>query len=66
MMSMVKLAPQKSARAIYALRAALRLIRKPMEKSYLDSNGKLASKPMRHGYWGPCFDDAAIESALNT
>jgi carbamoyltransferase len=21
---------------------------------------------MRHGYWGPSFDDAAIESALNT
>jgi len=33
---------------------------------YLDSNGKLPSKPMRHGYWGPCFDGAAIESALNT
>ncbi len=32
----------------------------------LDSNGKLPSKPMRHGYWGPSFDDAAIESALNT
>jgi carbamoyltransferase len=33
---------------------------------YLDSNGKLPAKPMRHGYWGPCFDDAAIESALTT
>lgn len=33
---------------------------------YLDSNGKLPSKPMRHGYWGPSFDDAAIESTLNT
>lgn len=33
---------------------------------YLDSNGKLPNKPMRHGYWGPSFDDAAIESALNT
>ncbi|HJZ63834.1 MAG TPA: carbamoyltransferase C-terminal domain-containing protein [Candidatus Acidoferrum sp.] len=33
---------------------------------YLDSNGKLPSKPMRHGYWGPCFDDGTIESALNT
>jgi len=33
---------------------------------YLDSNGKLHNKPMRHGYWGPSFDDAAIESALNT
>jgi carbamoyltransferase len=21
---------------------------------------------MRHGYWGPCFDDEAIESALHT
>jgi len=33
---------------------------------YLDDNGKLPSKPMRHGYWGPSFDDAAVESALNT
>ena len=33
---------------------------------YLDSNGKLPNKPMRHGYWGPCFNDATIESALNT
>jgi carbamoyltransferase len=33
---------------------------------YLDSNGKLPDKPMRHGYWGPSFDDDAIESALNT
>ncbi len=33
---------------------------------YLDSNGKLPNKPMRHGYWGPSFEDAAIESALNT
>jgi len=33
---------------------------------YLDSNGKLPSKAMRHGYWGPSFDDGAIESALNT
>ena len=33
---------------------------------YLDSNGKLPNKPMRHGYWGPSFDDAAIESTLNT
>jgi len=32
----------------------------------LDGNGKLPNKPMRHGYWGPCFDDSAIESALNT
>jgi len=33
---------------------------------YLDDNGKLPNKPMRHGYWGPCFDDEAIESALRT
>jgi carbamoyltransferase len=33
---------------------------------YLDSNGKLPDKPMRHGYWGPSFDDTAIESALKT
>ena len=33
---------------------------------YLDSNGKLPSTAMRHGYWGPSFDDGAIESALNT
>ncbi len=33
---------------------------------YLDDNGKLSNKPMRHGYWGPCFDDDAIESALRT
>jgi carbamoyltransferase len=33
---------------------------------YLDSNGKLPNKAMRHGYWGPSFDDAAIESALST
>src|SRR3989454_6289860 len=33
---------------------------------YLDGNGKLPSKPMRHGYWGPCFEDDAIESALRT
>jgi carbamoyltransferase len=32
----------------------------------LDSNGKLPSKAMRHGYWGPSFDDGAIEFALNT
>lgn len=34
--------------------------------AYLDGNGKLPNKPMRHGYWGPCFDDEAIESALRT
>ena len=33
---------------------------------YLDGNGKLPNKPMRHGYWGPCFDDTAIETALST
>src|SRR5260370_30224666 len=34
--------------------------------SYLDGNGKLPNKAMRHGYWGPSFDDEAIESALRT
>src|SRR2546421_5198026 len=33
---------------------------------YLDGNRKLPNKAMRHGYWGPCFDDNAIESALRT
>jgi carbamoyltransferase len=33
---------------------------------YLDGNGKVPIKAMRHGYWGPCFDDAAIESNLRT
>jgi carbamoyltransferase len=33
---------------------------------YLDNGGKLPSKPMRHAYWGPCFDDNEIESALHT
>jgi carbamoyltransferase len=33
---------------------------------YLDGNGKLPNKPMRHGYWGPSFGDEAIESALST
>jgi carbamoyltransferase len=33
---------------------------------YLDNNGRLPSKPMRHGYWGPSFDDDAIEKALLT
>jgi carbamoyltransferase len=33
---------------------------------YLDNNGKLPNKPMRHGYWGPSFGDEAIESALST
>jgi carbamoyltransferase len=33
---------------------------------YLDDNGRLPNKPMRHGYWGPSFDDDAIEKALRT
>ena len=33
---------------------------------YLDGTGKLPNKAMRHGYWGPCFNDEAIESALRT
>src|SRR5690349_2224924 len=33
---------------------------------YLDSGGKLPNRAMRHGYWGPSFDDAAIEAALRT
>jgi carbamoyltransferase len=33
---------------------------------YLDDNGRLPNKPMRHGYWGPSFDDDAIEKALLT
>ena len=33
---------------------------------YLDDNGRLPNKPMRHGYWGPSFEDAAIEKALLT
>jgi carbamoyltransferase len=33
---------------------------------YLDDNGKLPNKQMRHGYWGPSFDDGTIESALRT
>jgi carbamoyltransferase len=33
---------------------------------YLDDNGKLPNKPMRHGYWGPSFEEEAIESALRT
>jgi carbamoyltransferase len=31
---------------------------------YLDNGGKLSNKAMRHGYWGPSFDDEAIETAL--
>ena len=34
--------------------------------SCLDGNGRLPSKPMRHGYWGPSFDDDAIEKNLLT
>jgi carbamoyltransferase len=33
---------------------------------YVDNGGRLPNKAMRHGYWGPAFDDAAIESALRT
>jgi carbamoyltransferase len=33
---------------------------------YLDGGGKLSSMPMRHGYWGPSFNDDTIESALRT
>jgi carbamoyltransferase len=33
---------------------------------YLDNNGKVPIKAMRHGYWGPSFDDAAIENTLRT
>ena len=33
---------------------------------FLDDNGKLPIRPMRHGYWGPSFDDASIEKALLT
>jgi carbamoyltransferase len=33
---------------------------------YLDRNGKLPNKAMRHGYWGPSFDDKSIEAALRT
>jgi len=33
---------------------------------YLDGNGKLPNKPMRHSYWGPSFSDEAIQSTLST
>ena len=33
---------------------------------YLDGGGSLPMKPMRHAYFGPEFDDEAIESALRT
>jgi carbamoyltransferase len=33
---------------------------------YLDDNGRLPNRAMRHGYWGPCFDDDAVEKVLLT
>ena len=33
---------------------------------FLDGGQRLPARPMRHAYLGPCFDDSAIESALNT
>ncbi|HEV2197076.1 MAG TPA: carbamoyltransferase C-terminal domain-containing protein [Candidatus Acidoferrum sp.] len=33
---------------------------------YLDAGGKLPNRAMRHGYWGPSFDDDSIEAALRT
>ena len=33
---------------------------------YLDKGGKLPNRAMRHGYWGPSFDDGSIEAALRT
>jgi len=33
---------------------------------YLDNGGKLSIKAMRHGYWGPSFDDDAIVNNLRT
>ncbi len=33
---------------------------------YLDNNGRLPNKAMRHAYLGPAFDDPAIETALRT
>jgi carbamoyltransferase len=33
---------------------------------FLDGGQRLPIKAMRHAYFGPCFDDAAIETALNT
>jgi len=32
----------------------------------LDGGGKLPNRAMRHGYWGPSFDDESIEAALRT
>jgi carbamoyltransferase len=33
---------------------------------YLDNGGKLLNRAMRHGYWGPSFDDGVIEPVLRT
>jgi carbamoyltransferase len=33
---------------------------------YLDNNGRLPRAEMRHAYFGPCFEDKAIESTLRT
>jgi len=33
---------------------------------FLDNNGKLPNKVMRHGYWGTSFEDDTIEVALHT
>ena len=33
---------------------------------YLDHGGRLPNRAMRHAYFGPSFDDAAIETALKT
>jgi carbamoyltransferase len=33
---------------------------------YLENGGRLPNETMRHAYWGPCFDDAAVETALRT
>jgi carbamoyltransferase len=33
---------------------------------YLDNGGRLPNRAMRHAYFGPAFDDSAIETALRT
>src|SRR5256885_9680059 len=33
---------------------------------YMDNGGRLPNKAMRHAYFGPAFDDVAIEAALRT
>src|SRR6266849_7669363 len=33
---------------------------------FLDNNGRVPIKAMRHGYWGPSFDDQTIENVLRT